>query len=152
MIYNSERNGKGMKIGKENGFTGVDIAISVVVLFIFVSLISFLIYNFNSSSKQLELKSEAIEIAVDKIEQLKNTLDFSDIMTKGTTEGDTEYEGITEVNNHPGFFSKVLMEDYHLINPEKQPGVVKKITVEIQYQFKGKTETVSLSTIITRNN
>ena len=143
---------KGMKIGRENGFTGVDIAISVVVLFIFVSLISFLIYNFNSSSKQLELKSEAIEIAVDKIEQLKNTLDFSDIMTKGTTEESTEYEELAEVKNHPGFFSKVLMEDYSLINPGKMPGVVKKITVEIQYQFKGKTETVSLSTIITRNN
>lgn len=141
-----------MKIGRENGFTGVDIAISVVVLFIFVSLISFLIYNFNSSSKQLELKSEAIEIAVDKIEQLKNTLDFSDIMTKGTTEESTEYEELAEVKNHPGFFSKVLMEDYSLINPGKMPGVVKKITVEIQYQFKGKTETVSLSTIITRNN
>ena len=34
-----------MKFYSEKGYTGVDIAISVIVIFIFVSLISFLIYK-----------------------------------------------------------------------------------------------------------
>ncbi len=68
-----------MKIRKENGFTGIDIAISVVVIFIFVSLIAFLIYSFNSSSKEVEYKSEAITIAVQEIETIKNEIDFDSI-------------------------------------------------------------------------
>lgn len=55
-----------MKFYSEKGYTGVDIAISVIVIFIFVSLISFLIYRFNSSAKEVELKSEATSIALKK--------------------------------------------------------------------------------------
>jgi len=36
------------KIRSQKGYTGIDIAISVIVIFIFVSLIAMLIYNFNS--------------------------------------------------------------------------------------------------------
>ena len=60
-----------MKFYSEKGYTGVDIAISVIVIFIFVSLISFLIYRFNSSAKEVELKSEATSIAVEEIEKVK---------------------------------------------------------------------------------
>ena len=43
----------------------------ILVIFIFVSLISFLIYRFNSSAKEVELKSEATSIAVEEIEKVK---------------------------------------------------------------------------------
>ncbi len=138
-----------MKISKENGFTGIDIAISVVVIFIFVSLIAFLIYSFNSSSKELEYKSEAINIAIQEIEQLKNTIDVDSIRTKGIENVD-EYESSQKVKE--GYFKKVLIEDYKHIHPDKESDIVKKVTVEVQYQFKKEPQTVALSTIITMNN
>ena len=51
----------------EKGYIGVDIAISIVVLFIFVSLIASLSYRVNSSSQEIELKSKASELAVSEI-------------------------------------------------------------------------------------
>ena len=60
-----------MKMKSEKGFTGIDIAISVTVLFIFVSIIAVLTYNINSSSKEVELKEEAINLAIDEIEKIK---------------------------------------------------------------------------------
>ena len=56
----------------EKGYTGVDIVISVIVLFIFVSIIATLSYSFNSSAKEIELKSKATEIAITQIETMKN--------------------------------------------------------------------------------
>ena len=47
-----------MKIKSEKGIVGADIAIAVVVIFIFVSLISILIYNINSLSKPNALKKD----------------------------------------------------------------------------------------------
>ena len=61
-----------MKIKSEKGYTGIDIAISVVVLFIFVSLIAVLSYNFNSRTREIELASEATYLAIDEIENIKN--------------------------------------------------------------------------------
>ncbi len=37
---------------EKKGYTGIDISVSVVILFIFVSIISMMIYQMNSSSKK----------------------------------------------------------------------------------------------------
>ena len=68
-----------MKIRSEKGYTGIDIAISVVVLFLFVSLIATMSYQVNSSVNGVKLKSEATQIAVEEIEKLKNELTFEEI-------------------------------------------------------------------------
>ena len=54
-----------MNLREQKGFAGSDIIISVIILFIFVSLISTIFYNFNISSKEIERKSEALNMAVD---------------------------------------------------------------------------------------
>ena len=56
---------------KENGYTGVDIATSVVVITIFIALIGTLVFNFNSSSNEMEYKSKALNYAINEIEGLK---------------------------------------------------------------------------------
>ena len=60
-----------MNLREQKGFAGSDIIISVIILFIFVSLISTMFYNFNVSGKELERRSEAVNIAVSQIEQIK---------------------------------------------------------------------------------
>ena len=55
----------------QKGFTGVSIAVSVIVIFIFVTLIATLIYNYNSTIKETQLRAEATAIAVQEIEKIK---------------------------------------------------------------------------------
>lgn len=128
----------------EKGYAGVDIAISIVVLFIFISLIATLSYRANSSSKEIELKSKATQMAVTEIEIIKNKT-WNDITTE-----DVAYRETTEVEQ--GYFRTIVVEDYHDIDSSKNSDIVKKITVQIQYMFKGKQETVELSTIIAKES
>lgn len=137
---------KGMeiKMKSEKGYTGIDIAISVIVITIFVSFIAALSSRVNSSSKEIELKSKATEIAILEIETIKNKT-WDDITTE-----DTAYRNTTEVQQ--GYYRTIIVEDYHDIDSTKEPDIVKKITVQIQYMFKGKKENVELSTIVAKEN
>lgn len=137
----------------EKGYTGVDIAISVVVLFIFVSIIANLSYSFNSSSKEVALKAQATSLAIDEIENMKKK-DFEEIKEKGKEKEDTTYitrEEFQEEENQ-GFYKSIEIEDYVLNHPEKIAGLVKKVTIKIEYMFKNKQQTVQLSTILANPN
>ena len=140
-----------MKIKSEKGFTGIDIAISVIVLFIFVSLIAMLVYNFNSTSREVELKSEATYLAIDEIENINND-GVAAIETLSLNNGGNPYK--EEETSETGFYKKVIIKDYTDIegNEDKIPNLVKQATVQISYMFKGKTQIVELSTILTKDN
>lgn len=125
----------------ENGYTGVDIAISIVVITIFISIIALLISNFNGSNTELELKMQATDIAIQEIERIKEN---------GIVE-DTENE--EEVSGKPGFYEKIVIKDYALnddgtIDENKIAGLVKKATVTISYSFRNQEQEVELSTIL----
>lgn len=127
---------KTKKIRGEKGYTGIDIAISVVVLFLFISLIAFLSYGFNSATREIELKSKAIEIALTQIEKIKGE-PINDVQ-------DTEI-----VNLPQGFSGKIQVIDYSSIDTQATSGKVKKITISITYQVKQEEQKVELSAIIT---
>lgn len=131
-----------MNFKSERGYTGIDIATSIVILFIFVTLIATLSYQFSSTAKQMELKAEATALAVSEIEQMKNKT-FEDIETE-----DTNYRQTIEIQE--GYFRTINVLDYHDIDGTKIAGLVKKITVQIQYKFKQEIETIELSTIISK--
>lgn len=140
-----------MKLKSEKGYTIVDIAVAIVVLFIFVSIIAFLSYGFNSSAKEIELKSEATALAVQEIEALKNSLTFEEIANKSINNEDKGvYLPTTEVEGKEGFFKTVIIEDYADKHESKVPNLVKKVSVQIQYKFKTEIQTVELSTIIAK--
>ena len=138
-----------MKIKSEKGYTGIDIAVSIIVIFIFVSLIATLSYNMNSSNKEVELKSEAISIAITEIENMKN-MNFSDIAGISVANGNSQYISTEEVSGKTGFYRNITIQDYADLNTDKTPGLVKKVTVQIKYMFKGKEQTVELSTILSK--
>lgn len=128
----------------EKGYTGVDIAISIVVLFLFISLISTLSYHVNSSYKEIELKSKATEIAIIEIEKMKSKT-WEEITTE-----DISYRETVEVQE--GYFRTIIVRDYHDLDTSKNSDVIKKITVQIQYMFKGKQEMIEISTLIAKEN
>ncbi len=133
-----------MKIKSEKGFTTIDIAITVIVVFIFISLIAFLLYSYNSYAKDIELKAKATEIAIQEIEKMKNKT-IEDLESENKN-----YRNAQEIT--PGFTREIIVQDYHDMNSAKISGIVKKVTVQVKYKFKKDTEVVSLSTVISKEN
>ena len=133
-----------MNFKSEKGYTGVDVGISIVVLFLFVSLIAIVSYQINSSAKEIELKAQAAEREKEQIETNKKV-------------GIEEIENLEKENPEPiegkdGFYKKIIVKDYQEIDSSKEEGIVKKVTVQIQYVFKSEQKTIELSTILTKES
>ena len=131
----------------QKGYTGVDIAISVVVITIFIALIGTLVFNFNSSSNEMEYKSKALDIAINKIEEIK-ALEI----------GNINNEAKQELNENKGFYQEVKVIDATELQEisddseiEQISGLVKKVTVTVSYNFRNQPKSVELSTIISKD-
>lgn len=61
-----------MHIKEEKGLTGIDIAISIIILTIFIAIIGNLIANINLNSEDVERKTAATSYAVQEIEKIKS--------------------------------------------------------------------------------
>lgn len=140
-----------MNLREQKGFAGSDIIIAVIILFIFVSLIATLFYNFNTSNKDIERKSEAVNIAVTEIEQIKNN-SFDVYEGISVANGTNVIVSNEPVTGKTGYYKTIEIQDYNDIDPEKQADVVKKVTVTITYKFKNQEQTVELETIISKES
>ena len=142
-----------MKFYSEKGYTGIDIAISIVVITIFISLIAVIISRFNSSANELQYKEEATVIAIEEIEKVK-AQGFETYKDISIANGNSEISTNEEIEGKEGFYKTIIIEDYTDIegNSEKISGLVKKATVKISYMFQGKEQTVELSTILSKEN
>ena len=60
-----------MLIKEEKGFTGIDIAISLIVITIFIAMIANLISNINLTAQDTNRKTIATSYAVQEIEKIK---------------------------------------------------------------------------------
>lgn len=145
-----------MKSKKEEGFTGVDISISIIILFIFVSIIVSLSYQMNSTYKEIERKGQAIEIAVEEIEKIKNEKfeKYQGLYTASITDNEGNSLVNQEIEKMPEYTKNIIIKDYTEIegNEDKIKDIVKKITVKISYQSKGEEQTVELSTILSKDD
>lgn len=144
-----------MDIRNQKGYTGIDIAISVIVITIFISLIAVLIYKFNSSSNEVQLKSKATEIAIDEIEKVKAAgFKAYEEMNQTTKEGKDGNSLVNQqVEREQGFYKTIIVEDYTDIKGEdKISNLVKRVTVTISYMEKGQEQQISLSTILSKEN
>ena len=115
-----------------------------------------MIYRFNSSAKEVELKSEATSIAVEEIEKVKQDgFEKYDGVNKDTKE-DKNGNSLEnqKVENKEGFFKTIIVQDYADLdnNSEKISNLVKKVTVKISYMFQAKEQSVELSTILSKEN
>lgn len=146
-----------MDFKSEKGFTGVDIAISIVVIFIFTSIIAILVYNINASTKDLERKSEAMSYAIDAVEEIKRQ-GFSSYMDKSIKNNNNLVEDKEEIKVNEktieGYYRTINVIDYSDMEgmETKIPGLVKKITVTISYMSRGKEQSVDLSIILSKGN
>ena len=76
---------------KNNGFTGVDISISIIVILIFVPTIFGVVYNIQKTNAGIERKTNAVNIATDVLEIVKSE-QYSDITVSNS-------KLVTDLNN-----------------------------------------------------
>ena len=137
---------KNQKLREQKGIAGINIAVAIIILFMFVSLVAVVFYNTNSSSKEIELRSKATNLALTGIEEMK-AKGFSAIR-KSRRNDIYEEKEIEE-----GFYRKIQVSDYADEDEENRvAGIVKKVTVQIKYMFKGQEQQVELSTMLTKEN
>ena len=140
-----------MDFHNEKGYTGIDISVSVVILFIFVSIISMMIYQMNSSAKEVQLKTDATYLAINEIENIKNQ-GIDEYIGKSVANGNNVITENQEVEE--GYYKTVTVIDYTDIdgNQDKTKDLVKKVTVKISYMFKAKEQSVELSTVLSKES
>lgn len=133
-----------MNIKNEKGITNIDITITVIIITLFIGIIAVLLSNVNSNSKSIERRSEATNYAINAIETIK-TQKFEELK-----DGETE----EDVKENSSYHKKVIITDYAKLqgNENAVEGLVKKVTVQISYKDGKHTETVELSTVITKND
>ena len=138
-----------MKVRSEKGFTGIDISVSVIIAFIFVTIIAMLIYRVNSTSREIYLKSDATYLAINEIEQVKSDGIEAYLGKGNNTVVGTENQ---EVSGFEGFYKTITVQDYADGKTGIISDVVKRVTVKISYMFQGKQQTVKLSTILSKES
>lgn len=143
-----------MIIKEEKGITGIDIAISIILITIFISLIGNLIVNININSKNTQRKSIATSYAVQEIEKLKSLGYIEDYEDKGILKKDVirEEEIYEKSGDFTGYHKTIFIEDYVLLNNDdtKVNNLVKKITVEISYKLGNKVQNVDISIFVAK--
>ncbi len=140
-----------MKIRSEKGFTGIDISVAVVVAFLFITIISLLVYRVNSTSKAISLRSDATYLAINEIEEIKNN-GFELYGTRSKKDGNSVVTSNEAIAGHSGYYKTITVIDYTDLpgNESKTSGVVKKATVKISYMFQAKEQSVEISTILSK--
>mgnify|MGYP003375402939 CR=1 FL=1 len=132
-----------MNLKSEKGATGVDIAISIIILSLFIGLIVSLMYGISQTSKDIERKSEATNYAISEIEKLKAE-DFETLESKQTS---------GYIEDTP-YYKTIKVVDYADLEEnkgqDKEPGLVKKVTVEIAYKSGKEDKKVELSTVLSK--
>lgn len=139
-----------MRIKSEKGITGIDITVSIILITLFVSLIATLMYTTNKNASTMERRTEATNYAITEIEKLKAQT-FSDLQDTNET---NDFTNIMEGTNPTGYAKKITIIDYANLpgKTDAVSGLVKQVTVEIAYKDGDTTQTVELSTVITKND
>ncbi|MCI8617875.1 MAG: hypothetical protein HFJ60_06540 [Clostridia bacterium] len=140
-----------MFIKNQKGIAAIDIAISIIVITIFIALIGNLIVNINLNAKDSERKTIATSYAVQEIENIK-AKDFQEYTDKGIQEPYVIEEDIMKDNNFTGYHKKITIKDYVLIKQDnsKEPNIVKEATVEISYKIGKEEKIIRLATYISK--
>ena len=148
-----------MNLKNNKGYVMSDISIAVIILLILVPVIMGIVYGINSTKKATEIKSEALNIAINTIEAAKGLniedVDEENILenvkdsvygNKMTIEEETEneettYTGIIETEK-AGYIVKSEVVDYENKN------VVKTVTVTVRFKTQGEEKQIELSTVV----
>ena len=144
-----------MCMKSEKGITTIDITVAIILITLFVAIIATLMYQINANSASTKRKSEATSYAINEIEKIK-AQNFDELID--TDEATNQFENVTdELNQATGYAKKITITDYANLPQNADDdtivaGLVKQVTVEIAYQDGDTTQTVDLTTVVTRSD
>lgn len=126
-----------MKIKSEKGMTGVDLSIAIIIIILFISLISTLIYNYSKNSKELSRKSVATSIIIDVLEYAKST----------------EYQNLTQENIDNYCLAKA-QDGYKLTATLEELTDIdaKKVIVIVKYMVNKEEKSLEIYTTVKNSN
>ena len=128
-----------MNFKEEKGIAGIDIAIAVIVLAIFVSIISVLMFNIQKNDEEIKRKSEATSYAINIIEGYEDKYITEEGQEKATP-----------------YYQEVTVQDYSELEQNKdkdvEAEVLKIVTVKVSYKSGKNTESVEISTVMTKED
>lgn len=145
-----------MNLRGNKGITGVDLSVALVIIVLFVGLVATLIYNFGLSSKGVNRTAVATNIAIAKLEELKNqnydslqekTTEYKD--ESGTTQTNAPYEVITEITKYAKSDYVKNLSAQEIANLQD---VIKIAKVTVKYTVGKKIESIDLSTVLIKEN
>ncbi len=144
------------KFSSEKGITSADIIVAVILITIFITILIVASDTLRKDSQTIEREAEAMYYAINAIEMAKGQ-DFSVLPAKGTN----KIQNVPELQdgyikdkdgNTTPYYQTITVEDYTELgqNFDKEPEILKKITVTIAYQQNDQEKNVTLSTIRTK--
>ena len=145
-----------MKLRNNKGITGVDLSVALVIVVLFVGLIATLTYNFSASSQEVNRKSQAINIAIQKVEELKGK-PYEEILAGESTEY-SDKNGQTINGNSGAYEVKTLVTKYSdseyvpAGEKEKISDVIKIVKVTVSYNVQSKEQKVEIGTVIAKGD
>jgi len=147
-----------MNLRNNKGVTGVDISVALIVVVLFVGLISTLVFNFSVTSQGINRKSDAINIAIQKVESLKNTA-YADVVSTEPESPEYRDKDGQAANSGP---YKVEVDVKRYNDPQagfvtqeqadKLQDIIKIVKVTVSYTVQAETQKVELSTVITKGD
>ena len=157
-----------MNLKNNKGYVITDVSIAIIILLILVPVIMGMVFGIGSSKIATEIKSEAINIAINTIEAAKG-LNIDDVgvenilenvkesvyKNKMTIEEETEnqqttYTGIIETEK-ASYKLHASVKDYKEGKEDDEniiANFVKTVTVTVQYKIRGEDKTIELNTVV----
>lgn len=148
---------------KNNGVTGIDLSLSVIIILIFIPTIFASVYVIQKTNNSINRKTTALNIATNVLEMAKST-DYEEIAL--SSESDfvnkiTSKYTQKEASDYTTYYYNSEDDTYYKINldvlnyyPEgaDEQDLIKKVTVQVIYMVENQEENVEISTYIEKNN
>ncbi len=159
-----------MKLKNDKGYVLTDVSISVIILLILTPVIMGLVYRINSTKRNSEIKSEAINIAVNSLEAAKG-IGVSELIDSNENKAETlilnklneenynnklnidQTEGKTATFNTDKGSYMLLLNITDFADAENAPddvmrNIVKTVNATVKYRTNGTDQEINLSTVI----
>ena len=159
-----------MKLKNNKGYVLTDVSISVIILLILTPVIMGLVYRINSTKRNSEIKSEAINIAVNSLEAAKG-IGVSELIDSNENKAETlilnklneenynnklnidQTEGKTATFNTDKGSYMLLLNITDFADAENAPddvmrNIVKTVNATVKYRTNGTDQEINLSTVI----
>ena len=148
-----------MNLRKQNGFSGIDISITVLIILILIPTTFGMVYNLGKYKSKLSRLSTSVNLAVEIIEEAKaisfNSIDMDEIedYMKAKYDDDKETDTVTGTIFKDDVAYKVDITYENPSQYEKENSnthIVKKINVKVTYPIGKDTREIEISRVLKR--